>query len=131
MKSSAPLSDQLAIIQVDDINFATKAADFFAANVDISYISHGEVMQGRATDFSSWSHNLKEIFATDAREAILNARLPCAEGLHLAVAFYGSELAGLALYEYVHGSRNRYAVLQDIVISRHMRGKSLGSAMLG
>ncbi|MDK9707192.1 MAG: GNAT family N-acetyltransferase [Desulforhopalus sp.] len=116
---------------ITDSAFAVEAGKFFSANVDLTYISHGEIIDGRAESFLSWSPQLESIFAADAKEAIGNAHTPGAEGLHLAALFIDETLVGLALFEYLSRRSARTVILQDIVIGKAHRGKRLGDQFLG
>lgn len=115
---------------ITDPTFAVEAGKFFTANVDLAYISHGEVIEGRAENFHSWSSQLESVFAEDAKEAIGNAHTPGAEGLHLAALFLGETVVGLALFEYLSRRGVRTVILQDIVIGKAHRGKKLGNQFL-
>jgi len=115
---------------ISDLVWVSDAAHMFIANVDTSYISHGEIMDGRATDLGNWSPALIDIITSDFEEAVLNACDPLADGLHLVGAFKGNFPEGLALYEYVAGRRSRYAVIHDFIVSKDARRQSLGSSML-
>jgi GNAT superfamily N-acetyltransferase len=115
---------------ISDLARVADAAHLFVDNVDLSYISHGEIMDGRAAGLGNWSLALIDIITSDFEEAILNAHDSLADGLHLVGAFKGKLLEGLALYEYIAGRRGRYAVIHDFLVSKDMRRKSLGSSML-
>lgn len=104
--------------QVDD------AADFFLANVDASYISHGEVQSGRALDLSTWSE--------DARKILINEFSKCLKpdsNHYLGVAWYHGKPTCLAYIQVVRTRKIRFAILEDIVTSKELRGQGLGTAL--
>ncbi len=115
---------------VENPSFAVESGRFFAANVDIDYISHGEIIDARAESFAKWSPGIDKIFANDTVEAIRNAHAPECDGLHLAALFKDDTLAGLALYEYRSRLGIRTAILQDLIIAKNYRNQSLGRQLL-
>lgn len=122
--------DKVRIDLVGDRQLAQKAAEFFSAQVEAVYISHGELMEDRALDTRTWAPDLTDIFATDALTAAANAAEPLADGLHLAAAFVDAALVGIMLYEFVSSRRSRYAQLHDIVVAAPLRGNGIGQAMV-
>jgi len=46
---------------LDNCEAVDSLADFFVRNVSPAYISHGEILTGRAIDDKTWSPDLHEI----------------------------------------------------------------------
>jgi ribosomal protein S18 acetylase RimI-like enzyme len=114
---------------INDAEFVSVAADFFIENVDLQYISHGEIMDGRADDASHWNPKLREVIAEDVAEAIANKTPATAVGLHLAAAFDREVLCGLAMFEVVSHRRNCYAVIHDLMVAKAIRNRHVGSQL--
>ncbi len=119
-----PKPDQPADLQfhwADRPADASKYAAFFVANVEPSYISHGEIIDGRAIDGQTWSPRIKAIMAADFRKGLKNQK---SDGSHLAVCALDGRLASIALIDVMGGVS--LAILQDIVVSSEFRGHGVG-----
>lgn len=107
-----------------DADFDALAA-FFAANVDTSYISHGEILAGRALGPGQWSPHLVRVLADEMR--LLAGRRAQAGG-GVAVARDESGLLALVMLDVRPESET--AVLEDVVIRKGARGSGLGRTIL-
>lgn len=121
---------KLSIEPINTKERAREAADFFACNLSVPYISHGDIIDERAIDTVTWSPDVSEVFYADALVAVSNAASPLADGLHLYAAINTNQIVGIMLIEFVTGRRNRIAFLHDIIVSQSSRGKGVGGAML-
>lgn len=101
-------------------------ARIFVENTDTSYISHGEVIDGRALDLNHWIPNLMEFMVTEFSTA-LGSPGPDRHFRLAYLTFNGSPV-GLAFLTIEPA--NGIAILQDVVIDRSMRGKKLGKGFL-
>jgi len=100
--------------------------DFMVKQVNSDYISHGEVLDGRAVDFSTWSPNLSDVLANEFDSSYK-------EGVdkYTRISIYKEDNAmlGLALVEF---DRNiNTAILQDLIIDKDNRNKNAGRDFLG
>lgn len=95
-------------------------AEFFAANVSTCYISHTELWSGRARDFGHWAPGLKKVIQKELRATFRD------RAKRIAVIERDGELAGMAVIV----DLGRYALLEDIVIRRHRRGRGVGRALV-
>lgn len=101
---------------------AEALAGFFVSNTDPSYISHGEILCGRAVDPTTWVTNLREVVCEEFT-GILAGHKPDSR---VAIARHEGALVGLAIVAF-DGDR---AVLEDMVIASDLRGRGLGREFL-
>jgi len=103
-------------------------AEFFLRNVSPNYISHGEILTGRAIDGKTWAPNLREI--------ILKDLTACVESFHgggasrAAVVTRGGQVLGLAIVELFRNAPNPHAWIHDLVVDKEVRSHGVGSGML-
>jgi len=105
-------------------------SEFFIANVSDEYISHGELMSGRAVDGQKWSPSLKKIIDLDFAMAAKNSGNQFTDGLHSAKAFNGDELVAIVLYEFITNDFTKYVILHDLVVHRQKRRQGIGNEVL-
>ena len=121
----------LSISLVTDPDEAGPLAAFFVRNVDKTYISHGEIMDGRALNEGEWSPEFASILEQEFREAIAGNQAASRQGLRLAAArIPGMAVAGVAMLELSQGGRDPYAVIHDLVVAHDMRGQGIGTRLL-
>ncbi len=109
---------------------AAEAACFFIANIDPSYISHGEIQGGRAVSATHWSPLLADRIHNEV--AVMIAGGPDCSEPHcraLALCEHDGTIAGLAMVSFVR-SDVPHAVLDDLVVDREMRGRGIGPQLL-
>ncbi|OQX05145.1 MAG: hypothetical protein BWK76_27855 [Desulfobulbaceae bacterium A2] len=104
---------------------AVELADFFVACVDASYISHGEMMEGRATYSGTWSDHFDERMRGEFAQVLENGST-CG----VAVARLHGALVGLALVEWAVTGSLPYMVLSDMVVDRTSRRLGIGRQLL-
>jgi N-acetylglutamate synthase-like GNAT family acetyltransferase len=104
-----------------------KLADFFVKNVDEKYISHGEVTDGRANSLTEWKKDLKEVMQIEFQGILSGSFKKNAKSL-ICICTKGRKTVGIALVELK--PETKVAVLEDIIINRHSRKKSVGSRFL-
>ena len=109
----------------DDAAAVASLVRFFVEQVDTDYISHGEIVDGRALDAERWSPRLAEVLAAEFGACRFDGDLT-ADGKFLALAERDGVLLAIALFERV-GS---HAWLHDLVVARDARGKGVGEAVL-
>lgn len=90
-----------------------KAVDFFIENVSEKYISHGEVLCGRATVNFKWSKKLRTLLRNEFKE-------------NTFLFFLENHIVGLIVLRCVQD----IAHLEDLVIDRKIRKKGLGGLIL-
>ena len=114
-----------------DPDEAGSLAAFFVRNVDKTYISHGEIMDGRALNEWEWSPEFATILEQEFRDAIAGNLSVSQQGLRLVTARTPDRaVAGVAMLELARGWREPYAVMHDLVVAQDMRGKGVGTSML-
>jgi len=99
----------------------------FMRQLDSAYISHGEIMYGRAKNAEEWADNIEDVLREDILEAV-----SCRTGEGgLALAMEDDSLAGFAMIEIEKPRRAEvFAVLSDLVIMPGHRGTGIGAGFL-
>jgi GNAT superfamily N-acetyltransferase len=123
------LVDRLEIRWCPDDDKSGVAADFFAANVDSSYISHGEFIEGRAVDMNTWRSDLSEIMKKEFSYATLTGSSNDPE-IKLALARKGNKMVGPAFLLLHRESKNPYIELSDMVVEKTIQSQGIGSLLL-
>lgn len=119
---------ELQIRWCDNKDEVLQAITLFIENTSPDYISHGEVQSGRATGFSQWSPDLAAVLH---REFSMCFESASEEGSYkLAIGYMDNKLSGLIFIQIVKSASQPYAILQDMVIAKKLRGKHLGKNML-
>lgn len=103
---------------------ANRAASLFIDEVDLSYISHSEIMYGRAATAATWAPGFADEIRAAARAASDSATR------RLATATSGDDLLGFAILELGLRQPIRFATLEDFFIARAGRGCGVGSKLL-
>ncbi|MDQ0064650.1 GNAT family N-acetyltransferase [Chryseobacterium lathyri] len=101
--------------------------DFFIAHKTDSYISHGEIISGRALDSSHWNPDLKAILTHQ-----LNSGFDVDHTSKINILIAENEkgkIIGMLIFNIIRGFKN-YAVLEDMLLDQSLRGQSLGSTLL-
>src|ERR1700750_1303286 len=110
-----------------DTTRTEELVDFFIAQKTDSYISHGEIISGRALDSNHWNPDLKNILT-----AQFNSGFDADHTSRLSILIAENEegkIIGMLVFNIIHGFKN-YAVLEDMLLDQSMRGQSLGSTLL-
>ncbi|KMQ65063.1 hypothetical protein ACM46_12780 [Chryseobacterium angstadtii] len=101
--------------------------DFFITHKTDSYISHSEIIYGRALDANHWSPDLKTILTKQFESGFdedQNSKLK------ILIAENGDrKIVGMLIFNIVNGFKN-YAILEDMLLDGSLRGQSLGSTLL-
>ncbi|MBL1220951.1 GNAT family N-acetyltransferase [Chryseobacterium sp. L7] len=110
-----------------DTTRTEELVDFFMAHKTDSYISHGEIISGRALDSNHWSPDLKAILTHQ-----LNSGFDADHNSKLKILVAENEagtIIGMLIFNSITGYKN-YAVLEDMLLDQSFRGQSLGSNLL-
>ncbi|KXH84380.1 GNAT family N-acetyltransferase [Chryseobacterium kwangjuense] len=110
-----------------DTTRTEELVDFFIAHKTHSYISHGEIISGRALDSNHWSPDLKKILTHQ-----LNSGFDADHNSKLNILIAENEagkIIGMLIFNIITGFKN-YAVLEDMLLDHSLRGQSLGSTLL-
>ncbi len=92
---------------------------FFINNTTEKYISHTEILEGRAINEWEWSPNVKNILAKEFASNLGMGRI--------AVARRQNELIGLMFLEWPH---KEWCTLSDIVVKQSLQKNQVGSQMV-
>lgn len=112
-----------------DKNQAAACAAFFCANVNQSYISHSEVLCGRAIDAHTWSPNLQQIVTNEIASAS-PATLETGKGKAVLTAWDKNICVGLLIVSADTGPTGiPYATLDDIVVDKNYRHAHIAQRM--
>ncbi|MBV8326485.1 GNAT family N-acetyltransferase [Chryseobacterium sp.] len=102
--------------------------DFFITHKTDSYISHSEIMYGRALDAHHWNPELKEVFT-----AQLMNDYDYDDTSQLKILIIEDDnrkIIGMAVFNVINSPFKKYAVLEDMLLDQSVRGQSLGSKLL-
>jgi len=114
---------------VRDAEQATPLADFFVRNVGPEYISHGEILTGRASDEQTWA-------AAHLFDSVCVELAGCAKSFveggnsRAATATQGQRVVGLAICEIDRSTATAHAWVEDIVIDQNARARGFATAFL-
>lgn len=112
---------------LNDIVLSDKLAELFVGNTNNNYISHGEVIDGRANSMNEWKGEIKEIMRDEFTEAMGNSfDLPDTFS-KLAIALQDKNIIALALIEF--HPKTKVIILSDIVVNAQLRGQKIGELM--
>jgi ribosomal protein S18 acetylase RimI-like enzyme len=122
MGSGRSEDGSLAFEEIGNAEDLREAARLFAANVDASYIALGDIESGRIDADLRWKADLEAEFEAEYREG-----RECVD--YLAIRGEDGKIMGLMIVGV--DTRNKYAVLYDIIIDRDHRGGKAGSTAYG
>lgn len=100
--------------------------DFFITHKTESYISHSEIISGRAANSTEWSSDLESILTAQFNEentSTSNLKILIAENKE-------GTIIGMLVFYVIHSGFKNYAVLEDMLLDHAVRGQSLGSTLL-
>jgi GNAT superfamily N-acetyltransferase len=95
----------------------------FVASVGLDYISHGEVLSGRAIDFNRWSTNLEEVLKAELSQCI-NPQTK--NYFLLALCVKEKQIMGFAFYEILDNGNKKIGILSDLLVNPEFQGQGLG-----
>ena len=100
---------------------------FFELNTDEKYISHGEVIDGRAISLIEWKNNLNEVMRREFRDILSGSSMKNIYS-QICICTQDHKTIGLAIVEFKNDTK--VAILEDIIIEKQLRKKKLGSLLL-
>ena len=103
-------------------------ADLFVENAGAQYISHGEVIDGRANNMNEWKTNIKTIIKEEFAEAMHIVPDSFKTFSRITIAQQNGYTVALALVEF--RPETKVAILCDIVVSAQLRSQKIGESML-
>lgn len=102
--------------------------DFFITHKTDSYISHGEMMSGRALDTYHWNPDLNVILT---EQLLTDFNSDGSSKLNILIAENeNSEIVGMMVFNVISSPFKKYAILEDMLLDQSVRGQSLGSKLL-
>ncbi|MGE8434731.1 GNAT family N-acetyltransferase [Chryseobacterium joostei] len=102
--------------------------DFFIAHKTDSYISHSEIMYGRALDSNHWNPDLRAVFT---EQLMTDYDYNEASKLNILVAENDNgDILGMLVFNVINSPFKKYAILEDMLLDQTVRGQSLGSKLL-
>jgi GNAT superfamily N-acetyltransferase len=117
----------------DDPAEAPALGAFFANNLTRDYISHSELMGGRAIAPGIWSPDIAGQLTRDfaARCGIGHGPPPPGgQTKHALAARLDGALVGVAMLTFSHEGQTPYGIIEDIIVSGEARGRNLGAGMM-
>ena len=101
--------------------------DFFITHKTDSYISHSEIMYGRALNAHQWNPDLREVFTAQ----LMNDDSDDASKLTILIMENeNGNIIGMAVLNVINSPFKKYAVLEDMLLDQSVRGQSLGTKLL-
>jgi N-acetylglutamate synthase-like GNAT family acetyltransferase len=121
--------EKLGTISIEIARDPSDAGDlgrFFVENVDPSYISHGELQQGRALSPDAWSPDIERLVSQEYERVIKGTGKDAQE--YIILAKEGNLLVGYAFVE-AH-VEDGFGVIPDMITRRDKRGSGIGGKLL-
>ncbi|HEX4766196.1 MAG TPA: GNAT family N-acetyltransferase [Lichenihabitans sp.] len=110
---------------------AQEVARLFVAHADVAYISHSELMFGRASARDRWSDDLRDRISGEAARAIADAPAHGASSrTRLASATIDGRFVGFAFVSFPASAGTPFGVVEDLLIAPEHRGRGVGRAVL-
>jgi len=124
--------ERFAVQWCTDVSRAREISDFFAGNVETSYISHSELQGPRALDPKTWVDNLPVILRKEIRPRIaaIGRKGPAKTSKPVLVADYCGRLAGVSLVTFEGEAPVPFAIVEDIVVERRLRDQGIGKGIV-
>ena len=113
---------------LDDEASLEKLVALFVDNIGTEYISHGEVIDGRANNLNEWKENIREIMREEFAEAMQTDFDHPETFNKLAMAQQNNDIIAVALVEF--HPNTKVCILCDIVVDKLLRGEKNGETML-
>lgn len=107
----------------------SQVVEMFTAEVGPDFISHSELMYGRADDIGRWAPDLAAVLTAEFAKVLA----PPDEAGSLSILTLRSaqgELTGFAVLNHVANSRRPFLVLEDMVVAKSHRGKGLSRLLM-
>ncbi|QIY89888.1 GNAT family N-acetyltransferase [Chryseobacterium gallinarum] len=102
--------------------------DFFITHKTDSYISHGEIMSGRALNTQHWNPDLDVILT---EQLLTDFNSDGSSKLNILIAENeNAEIVGMMVFNVINSPFKKYAILEDMLLDQSVRGQSLGSKLL-
>jgi GNAT superfamily N-acetyltransferase len=123
----------LAIGWCTDVGEANELGAFFAANITPEYISHSELQGPRALDVGQWRPDLPKIFGDEIAERVGREKgqiHKTGSSYPILCARDGGKLVGIAFVSFFPNAPVPYAMLEDIVVDKTLRGSGIGKAII-
>ncbi|NVO09103.1 MAG: GNAT family N-acetyltransferase [Bacteroidales bacterium] len=121
--------DSVTFSWCNSIKEIKEIAAFFTKHKNVEYISHGEVQDGRASNFSTWHSDFRKLIFTDFKKA-LKKNSDFEESYLLAQARFKDELIGFCFIMIKKKLECSYIELQDFIIDPNFQRKGIGSALI-
>ena len=112
---------------------ATELGAFFAANITPEYISHSELQGGRALDVGRWRPSIADFFRDEIAERVRREKGQIASkaaSFPVLAARQSGRLVGFALVSFFLDAPIPYAILEDIVVDKALRGSGIGKTVI-
>jgi GNAT superfamily N-acetyltransferase len=106
-------------------------AQFFVDNVQKEYISHGEILDGRAASVNAWSDDIHSILTNQFTRACNRESDESYSETRLAVAYNDAgQLVGLGYLGFDKSAGIPLVMLYDLIVRMTSRSKGVGSQLL-
>lgn len=102
--------------------------NFFITHKTDSYISHGEIISGRAIDSHHWNPDLEAILT-----AQFNSDFNSSGTSQLKILIAENKagnIIGMLIFNVIYSGFKNYAILEDMLLDESVRGLSIGSKLL-
>lgn len=112
---------------VTDKGLARKLANFFVKNVSTSYISHSELIMGRAATLKSWNKNFHQMIFKELQTKITKRQTKLTN-YRIAVATEKAKIIALAIVQFLPKNNNGF--IEDFIVDSSRREQGIGSVFL-
>jgi len=107
---------------------AGDAQSFFAANVDLTYLSQADIAVGRSDGRRNWNPRLVDVVAEEVASTAGRPGEGAGDGVYVAVCVEEGAILALAIVNHAPG---RFAaVIDDIVVDQSLRSRGIGRAFI-
>lgn len=126
---------ELSVTWLCDAQRVEEITSLFLEGIHSAYISHGELMDGRADAPGRWAQNIAEIHRGEMARLDLSGGPFLQPGVRVAVAEREGRIVGFATVTRDRGqggdqSPVPFATIEDFIVAENQRGLGVGSQLI-
>lgn len=125
----------LSISWLGDLTRRDEITSLFVKEIRSNYISHGELMGGRADAPGKWAPDIAEIHSQELAQLDVSGGPFLEPGVRVAIAERDGQIVGFATVTHDRtqsGKQNAvpFATIEDVVVAGHLQGTGVGSQLI-